>query len=451
MAHPPHLLMEGLQNKQCNQQRTNKHQASMSRRQNIRRTAHNELQHNARAYVASVLDPFRHKGARVPDTALFPTSTQRFILRTEVPFVEIKDPVGDPLEPPKYLAAMVMTPDLRGHLATPSQAMLQNGYINITWLGQNHPNMDTAGLNFALYRTVSAGFRVINVAPQLKRQGALILNSQPPQLELPEGSNAPSSEWHSLAMMSQQTILLDAASLPKEGITMNWLPLTGASMKIGTNDDNIRTSAAQFRPPNRPSMDTLTGFALVVSDPEATSLMVETVINLETIPFPQTEILFETEVVVGGDEDVAAAYVEATRSLESANGHLWNDLVGVTTNPPSSPSPGVLMNSAAVGLLPMLLSALQTEGCQPQKRDQVLPGLGKAVKQIPVVGNLLGGLGSALGLFINPEWKEYFLKRHQIYEKLSMQVEPLLLTAQEEIHSKQQPPSVSKHGSWTKL
>lgn len=343
--------------------------------------ANNELQHNADMYVKSVLDPFGVRDVRVPDIGGFPTCTFNLPTRKPGPAavrIETTDGVIDSIPEGAYVWG-------QAYYASATRAgfnanLARDGSGNLSWVYQQHPRHADILEMHQLVRSVSMGVKLINTAPLLKRGGTLYMTM-----------TATRPDEHSINWMlagQQEALILDVAKIPDEGITMNWMPLSGSAIGEGsaTSEDRAVTTNTHFNDPLvRHTRDTWLYWFVVIDSEHSSEVaefnpVIETVLNLEAVPWPENEFFFHRESVMGGEEDVARAYVAAGRQ-ETSNA-IWNN-VGKT--PPSNSD---------------LLTPLRSVG------DSVVSGLGTVAKgafrkllpQITASGSgLMSAFGNALG------------------------------------------------------
>jgi len=157
------------------------------------------------------------------------------------------------------------------------------------------------------------------------------------------------------------------------------------------------SSGTGFRPPANEGLDSLTGFIHIGDTASQFECTVEAIQNIETIPFPMVEYLFETQTVISTEEALAEAY---TANADPSIKHMWapenkasGPMIEAASSGPSfaALTPSVRANSSPVRAL---LKPMRRVG-----KAMVKPVL-KEIKQIPVIGglasNILSGLFASL-------------------------------------------------------
>jgi len=225
-------------------------------------------------------------------------------------------------------------------------------------------------------RITSLGFRFINTAPLLNRGGICYVATVASQL------STPSAAGLTEILASTETKQFDIGQLPEMGDEFTWTPLqlkAQENEQAPTDEDTpgIPEMLPNFLTYQVPGSDMSMAdnalFLLVqvpASDDGGVSLNLEIGINFEGVPFPQNEYLFDREIVVGSEDDLAvAAELQAAESNKSSAtassfGPAESDVLGsVIRGGISGIGGGVkgVLGGAAKGFLsqvPSLLSGL---------------------------------------------------------------------------------------------
>ncbi len=248
---------------------------------------------SALAYVAGVLDPWKHgSGVRLPADGLYPTavcgSFTRFSLAMPAPVTN------------KVTGGIVVFPDIKyQYQYISSHTSWDSGW---TWsANQSGSGYAAMSSNAAFFRgCLNMGVRFSNKAPVLKRGGRLLVGLLPP------GAVVPTAITNVYA--SARTAVFDLAKVPDE-FNMVWFPAMGEAVSFYGPASITRTAS---------TWTAVSATDIVYGDPAIIMLWqtddtaevsididVEITLNTEFIPgngSPQQ--LFPGKVVPGGEADV---------------------------------------------------------------------------------------------------------------------------------------------------
>jgi hypothetical protein len=263
-----------------------------------------DAQRNADCYVQQLLDPFGDQClARKPSPMPYPTSVHRTTLRYDLS--SVVDTGGVESTRLCIFARPFATKTTQIMTAFNSTAG------TATFVASDLPNLGVMLNNFALWRCVGLGVRFFNEGALLNRNGVYYVT------RFVQGVDAPSpTEWRTSFPNSPFTKVIDAASLPEDGIIVPWIPLTDQSNVYDTaRATSNQPTGSSFTYPAAASAIGEDQWIVISWAGEGGSSTNKTHVDIthiwETVPFQSTAFLYDTECVMGSPGNVSTSFEKA--------------------------------------------------------------------------------------------------------------------------------------------
>lgn len=341
------------------------------------------IDQNAAVYVDSLLHPFETGPARLPEPTGFPSTVAQQRWRSSS---LVFAPTPGPGQP-GALWGVALTP----FVASPVFTMMSSaGLNNDAWMPLPLPSLSTIQSNFYYTRCTAVGIRVIDTAAMLNRGGTLYIS----RLLLLKATMPNDARY--TARNSMDTVMLDLAKLPTEGVEVCWLPLTLQPMTATGTTGNYAVTGSAYQVPTITTPTDRTDSAVVVFAElpavAASNPYFEFVYKYEAVPFPQTQYLFDLRTVAGSTDAAAKAFEEVQAMSASSSAP------SLTAGPAAvSPSPIANFLSSGAKVLGTVGEGLSTLGGGSIPGVSMIPRIAGAISQVTRHG-LLGGVMHAVGL-----------------------------------------------------
>lgn len=345
------------------------------------------VKQNAAAYVDGLLHPFETGPMRLPEPTGFPSTVGMNKWRQSVGVVQ---PSGG--SQPGGLWGVVIQPYVQYPFF---QLTASTGPAIDTWTSFPLPNLSTIQSNFYFTRCTALGIRVVDTAPMISRAGSLYISRF-----LSLKSSVP-NDARLVAKNSADTIVLDLARLPADGIETIWLPLTLQPVTVSTNSATLPFSITGSAYTTPLYTGTNISDSAVIMFAELPSLSnsnpIFTIIyKYEAVPYPQNQYLFDLKTIAGSDDAAAKAFEEVQIATSTTSGAT------LESGGAGSVKAGPLSDFLSSGL--KMASNAATGQFGKLGRD-LLPMLGKGLGQIAKQT-----LGAALPMALSMEdWKTHQL------------------------------------------
>lgn len=263
------------------------------------------------------MDPFTIRGARIPDPSPFPSTVGSSIMRYNPPVIT------DTTLATRRVSALWFGLDAGvGGPWTATLTAVDSTAGTDAWATSQHPHQADFSANFQLLRSVSMGIRVINAAELFERGGALYVS----HTTVKPGQ----SDSFDRLKLSSETVVYDSTNLPVGGLEAHWIPLSRTPVQLtGTN---LTATAQTYSKPFVAASSFLDSSILVWLEGTSTedlNLAFEQVHNWESIPFPQTEFMFDRLSVVGSEDTNAIALSTvggSTAAHPPKTPNLWGEI-----------------------------------------------------------------------------------------------------------------------------
>lgn len=256
-------------------------------------SATNNCGHNSQCYVMCIFDPWGMQGVRIPQPLGTGTAVTTLFTRQ---FPATTGAAG------RWVGGFQMRPNLEKFAATVTASTAINA---VTWTLASHPKTTSMSQNATSYRTVSAGFRLMDVGAMIERGMSLYVGRVPP---LANTAIAPDTDLIDFITSSPSFELIDLAKLKPDGSKVVWIPYTFGSTS-STSSAGIASNGTTFRGITADIIDSFPTIMFVSTraDTPSDEVAIETVMNIEFIPPLEDEFLFHRQEAMGGPSDVAHA------------------------------------------------------------------------------------------------------------------------------------------------
>lgn len=257
-------------------------------------------------YVRALYDPFNSAPCRFPDMLSIPTGVTSSVVRLGIAAVNnggatascIRVNVFPHVGSTSIAAGTANAAKISyGLTYDTAQVPLTFAYLNDPLRGTGLPNTGAAFANWASYRTVAMGLRIRNVTPLLSRGGTVAM-----RMSLSPAGDLPDVYSYGQISSARESEIFDAASIPAAGRYIVWHP------ENYTQDVNFAdTTVSNYQP--------MLQFAYSGPASNFQQFYIEVVTFYEFAPRPETEMLFDTQCVVGSPAKVEMLVSEMRQAV----------------------------------------------------------------------------------------------------------------------------------------
>lgn len=262
-----------------------------------------EQKDNAFCYVDQLFNPFDHTTCVIPGPELTPSTPGHFINKNGLSLLVCSG------TPTVRVQAIIFAPRMKYNFITLASAVNINSVTWGTW--NDNAYFSQVNTNFFLARTVGMGTYNHNIGKFRDRGGQFATALAPLQF----GAALPSDAYDQLIADNNSSTRYDAGKM--DTIKSSWIPATPS---ISAAVSSIHTSGRTWRDPENTDMNDLYLVNYIQDiDTGSDDLMYEFVMNMELIPFANTQALFDLRVVAGSGSDESIALMEAAQNAPGEN------------------------------------------------------------------------------------------------------------------------------------